>query len=30
VAKGCAHIAGIREVTPSALGCEACLKSGSV
>ena len=29
VAKGCSHIAGIRDVTPSALGCEECLKSGS-
>src|SRR6266404_2129680 len=28
--KGCTHIAGIRNVTPSALGCEECLKSGSV
>ena len=27
--KGCAHIAGIQTVTPSALGCEECLKSGS-
>ena len=23
------HVAGIREVTPSALGCEECLKMGS-
>src|SRR5580692_2589899 len=30
MAKGCTHIAGIRSVTPSALGCEECLKSGSV
>ena len=30
MAKGCTHIAGIRDVTPSALGCEECLKSGSV
>ena len=30
MAKGCNHIAGIRDVTPSALGCEECLKSGSV
>jgi uncharacterized UBP type Zn finger protein len=30
MAKGCAHIAGIRDITPSALGCEECLKSGSV
>jgi uncharacterized UBP type Zn finger protein len=29
VAKPCTHIAGIREVTPSALGCEECLKIGS-
>jgi hypothetical protein len=28
--KSCAHIAGIQTVTPSALGCEECLKSGSV
>ena len=28
-AKGCSHIAGIKDVTPSALGCEECLKSGS-
>ena len=27
--KGCSHIAGIETVTPSALGCEECLKSGS-
>jgi len=26
----CNHVAGIREVTPSALGCEECLKTGSV
>src|SRR5258705_189519 len=30
MSKGCTHIAGIRDVTPSALGCEECLKSGSV
>ena len=30
MAKGCTHIAGIRDVTPSALGCEECLTSGSV
>jgi hypothetical protein len=30
MAKGCTHIIGIRSVTPSALGCEECLKSGSV
>jgi hypothetical protein len=28
--KSCSHIAGIQTVTPSALGCEECLKSGSV
>ncbi len=28
-AKGCSHIAGIKNVTPSALGCEECLKTGS-
>ena len=26
--QGCSHIAGIQTVTPSALGCEECLKSG--
>src|SRR6266404_9874666 len=26
----CPHTAGIRDVTPSALGCEECLKIGSV
>ena len=25
----CAHAAAIRDVTPSALGCEECLKIGS-
>ena len=25
----CKHVAGIRDVTPSALGCEECLKIGS-
>jgi hypothetical protein len=30
VAKGCTHLGSIRDVTPSALGCEECLKSGSV
>ena len=25
----CTHGAGIRDVTPSALGCEECLKTGS-
>jgi hypothetical protein len=29
MSKGCTHIAGIQNVTPSALGCEECLKSGS-
>ena len=29
MAKSCTHIAGIRDVTPSALGCEECLKTGS-
>src|SRR3978361_1549798 len=29
MSKGCSHIAGIQDVTPSALGCEECLKSGS-
>jgi hypothetical protein len=29
MAKHCAHLSGIRDVTPSALGCEECLKSGS-
>ena len=28
-AKGCSHIADVRDVTPSALGCEECLKTGS-
>jgi hypothetical protein len=26
----CDHLNGIRDVTPSALGCEECLKSGDV
>jgi hypothetical protein len=26
----CSHVAGIRDVTPSALGCEECLKTGSM
>ena len=26
----CTHADGIRDVTPSALGCEECLKSGSI
>ena len=25
---GCAHVSEIREVTPSAKGCEDCLKTG--
>jgi hypothetical protein len=29
MSKGCSHVAGIQDVTPSALGCEECLKSGS-
>ena len=29
MAKHCSHLAGIRDVTPSALGCEECLKIGS-
>src|SRR3954449_397060 len=29
MSKGCSHIARIQTVTPSALGCEECLKSGS-
>ena len=29
VERAARHIAGIRDVTPSALGCEECLKSGS-
>ena len=29
MAKGCTHLGSIRSVTPSALGCEECLKSGS-
>ena len=28
--KECTHTASIRQVTPSALGCEECLKMGSV
>ena len=30
MAKTCTHLDGIREVTPSARGCEECLKTGSV
>ncbi|MBZ9684494.1 hypothetical protein CK228_17075 [Mesorhizobium sp. WSM4312] len=29
MADECRHAAGIKDVTPSALGCEECLKSGS-
>jgi len=29
MADECVHAAGIRDVTPSALGCEECLKIGS-
>jgi hypothetical protein len=29
MADDCEHAAGIRKVTPSALGCEECLKTGS-
>jgi len=28
MSKHCTHMAGIRDVTPSARGCEECLKSG--
>jgi hypothetical protein len=28
MANGCSHLKYIREVTPSALGCEECLKTG--
>ena len=28
MARSCTHLGGIRTVTPSALGCEECLKSG--
>ena len=28
--QGCAHLANIQEVIPSAEGCENCLKSGDV
>ena len=27
--EACGHLATIRDVTPSALGCEECLKTGS-
>jgi uncharacterized UBP type Zn finger protein len=29
MSKPCAHAAGFKKVTPSALGCEECLKIGS-
>ena len=29
MANGCRHVQDIRDVTPSALGCEECLKVGS-
>ena len=29
MADECDHVAGVRKVTPSALGCEGCLKMGS-
>ena len=28
MSKTCTHLATIRDVTPSALGCEDCLKTG--
>ena len=30
MARACTHFAGIRDVTPNALGCEECLESGDV
>src|SRR5712675_22462 len=30
MSKSCSHLDGIKTVTPSALGCEECLKSGSI
>ena len=30
MSKTCTHLATIRDVTPSALGCEDCLKTGDV
>ena len=30
MAGDCTHMDGIRDVTPSALGCEECLRSGDV
>ena len=29
MAETCTHVSGIEDVTPSALGCEECLKIGS-
>ena len=29
MADECTHVAGVRKVKPSALGCEECLKMGS-
>jgi hypothetical protein len=29
MSKSCSHLGGIKKVTPSALGCEECLKIGS-
>jgi len=28
MSKACTHLRTIRDVTPSALGCEECLKTG--
>ena len=30
MSKTCTHVATIRDVTPSALGCEECLMTGDV
>src|SRR5437588_11674538 len=30
MSKSCSHLGGIKDVVPSALGCEECLKTGSV
>jgi Zn-finger in ubiquitin-hydrolases and other protein len=30
MSRHCSHLQGIRDVTPSALGCEECLKTGAV
>lgn len=30
MSKSCSHLGTIRKVTPSALGCEECLKTGSL